>query len=284
MRAVAAIALAAVAASLFAFATTLQTLEARIAPAEAGLRFALLRRLVRRRTWLVGSAAAVAGWPLQAAALALGSVALVQPALGFALVLLLAFGVRVLGEQVGRREYAGVAAIVVAVGLLGWAAPASTGKFTDAGTAVVLAWLAVAIVAPFALRVARLGDGLTTSVAAGLGWAWVGLGTALLDDALGGRRWVGALLWALGVGAASGGALLAEMTSLQVWPATRAVPVAFAFEMVAPAAAAPALTVHGAGPLGGVPFALALVVAGGGAALLGGSRTVARAVQPDEDP
>lgn len=284
MRAVAAIVLAAVAASLFAFSTTLQTLEARIAPAESGLRFALLRRLVRRRTWLVGSAAAVAGWPLQAAALALGSVALVQPALGFALVLLLAFGVRILGEHVGPREYAGVAAIVLAVGLLGWAAPASTGKFTDAGTAAVLAWLGVAVAAPFGLRVARLGNGLLTSVAAGIGWAWVGLGTALLDDALAGRRWLGAVLWAVGVGAASAGALLAEMSALQLWPATRAIPVAFVFEMVAPAAAAPALTVHGAGPFGGVPFAIALVVAAAGAALLGGSRSVAHAVQPVEGP
>lgn len=280
MRAVAAIALAAVTASLFALSTTLQTLEARIAPRDTGLRFSLLGRLVRRRIWLFGAGAAAAGWLLQAAALALGSVALVQPALGFALVLLLVFGVRVLGEHVGAREYSGVAAVVVAVGVLGWAAPASTGRFTDSGTVGVLVWLGVAVAAPFCLRLGGLGSGLTTSVAAGIGWAWVGLGTALLDDALAGRRWLGTLLWLLGVAAASASALLAEMTALQLWPATRAVPVAFAFEMVAPAAAAPLLTVHGAGPLGGVPFALALVVACGGAALLGGSSPVAHAVRP----
>lgn len=282
MRTIAAIALAACAASLFAFSTTLQTIEARIAPADTGLRFALIRRLVQRRTWLVGSAAAVAAWPLQAGALALGSIALVQPALGFALVVLLFLAIEVLEEQVGPREYAGVAAIVGAVGILGWAAPGSTGRFTDAGTAVVAAWCVAAASAPYVLRLSGLGSGLATSIAAGIGWAWVGLGTALLDDALGGRRWLSAVLWALGVGVVSSSALLAEMTSLGVWPATRAVPVAFAFEMVAPAAVAPALTVHGAGPLGGLPFALALVVAAAGAALLGGSRSVARAVRLPE--
>jgi hypothetical protein len=274
MRPAAAIFLAAAAATLFALSTTLQTLEARVAPAHDRLRSALLRRLVARRTWQVGAAVGLAAWPLQAGALAFGSVALVQPAFGFGLVALLVLGVHVLGERVGRREYA------LAVGVLGWEAPASTGRFTDGGTVGVLVWLSVAVVVPYALRSLGFGGGLATSVAAGLGWAWVGLGTALLDDALAGRRWPTALLWALGIAVASWSALLAEMSSLQQWPATRAVPVAFALEMIAPAAATPALTVHGAGPYGGIPFALALVIALSGAALLGGSRSVARAVKP----
>src|SRR5690242_13067091 len=123
MRPAAAIFLAAAAATLFALSTTLQTLEARVAPAHDRLRSALLRRLVARRTWQVGAAVGLAAWPLQAGALAFGSVALVQPAFGFGLVALLVLGVHVLGERVGRREYAGVAAIALAVGVLGWAAP-----------------------------------------------------------------------------------------------------------------------------------------------------------------
>lgn len=281
MRAVAAIALAAGAASLFALSTALQALEARATPLESGLRFGLLRRLASRPRWLAGSAIGVAAWPVQAGALALGSVELVQPALGFGLVVLLALAVWLLGEHVGRREAAGAAAIVVAVGLLGWAAPAGTGRFSTAGEAGVGAWVAVALAAPYALRAVRSRGGLVTSIAAGIGWAAVGLATALLDDSLAGRRWVHAVLWAIAVGAATWGALLAEMTSLQRWPASRAVPVAFALEMAAPAAAAPFLAAAGGPfPFGGGPFVAALVLACLGAALLGGSEPVARTVRP----
>ena len=278
MRSLAAVVLAAAASSLFALSTALQALEARAAPTESALRTALLLRLVRRRTWLAGIAAGVVAWPLQAAALALASVALVQPALGLGLVILLVLGARLLGEPVGRREVAGVAAIVVGVAVLGWVAPAHTGSFTHFGRDVVIVWLAVVLAAPYLLRVSGRAGGLATSVAAGLGWGWVGLGTALLDDALGDRRWLVVLAWGVCIAAASWGALLAEMTALQAWAATRAVPVAFALEMAAPAAAAPALTHQGAGPLHGVPFALALAVACAGAGLLGASRPVARAV------
>lgn len=284
MRAVAAIVLAVAAASMFALSTSLQALEARTTPLESGFRFGLLRRLASRRRWLAGSAVGVAAWPLQAGALALGSVELVQPALGFGLVVLLALAVWMLGEHVGGRETAGVAAIAGAVGVLGWAAPSGTGRFSTAGEAGVGAWVALALAAPYVLRAIRSRGGLLTSIAAGLGWAAVGLATALVDDSLAGRRWVHALLWAIAVGAATWGALLAEMTSLQRWPASRAVPVSFALEMGAPAAAAPALAAAGGSfALGGVPFGLALAVACAGAALLGGSGPVSRAVRPPRD-
>jgi hypothetical protein len=278
MRSIAAIALAAVAAALMALSTSLQALEARDTPREEALRLDLLQRLVQRRRWLIGSAAGVVAWPVQAVALALGSIAVVQPAFGFGLVMLLVLGVRLLQEPVGRREISGVAAIAVAVGVLGWAAPATTGSFTRVGSLVVIGWVVLAALAPLVLRALGWRNGLATSVAAGIGWAAVGLATALFDDAVGDRHWIVAVAWGIGVGAASAGALLGEMTSLQCWPATRAVPVAFGIEMVAPAAVAPLLTHHGAGPAGGAPFALALVVACAGAALLGGSRTVARSV------
>jgi hypothetical protein len=275
MRSLAAILLATATSTLYALSTSLQALEARQAPSSSAFRGALLGRLATRRLWLLGAAAGLVAWPLQALALVFGSLALVQPALGLGLVVLLVLGVRLLHEHVGRREVTGVAAIAVAVGVLGWAAPASNGAFRPAGVAVVVAWLVVALALPYVLRRARFGGGLAASVAAGLGWGGVGLATALLDGALAGRHWVAVVLWLAGVGAASWGALLAEMTALQTWPATRAVPVTFALEMAAPAAAAPGLTHAGAGAFGGTPFALALVLACGGAALLGSSRAVA---------
>jgi drug/metabolite transporter (DMT)-like permease len=278
MRPFVAIVLGAAAAALFALSTSLQALEARETPRAEALRVDLLQRLVRRRRWLLGTLAGVAAWPLQAVALTFGSIALVQPTFGFGLVMLLVLAVAMLGERVGRREIAGVAAVALAVGVLGWAAPRSTGAFTRAGVVVVIAWVVVAALGPQVLRVLGLRSGLATSVAAGVGWSAVGLATALFDAAVADRHWVVAVAWGLGVGAASWGGLLSEMTSLQYWPATRAIPVAFALEMVAPAAVAPLITHHGAGPAGGVPFALALLVACAGAALLGGSRSVARSV------
>jgi hypothetical protein len=278
MRSFAAIVLAAVSSGLMALSTSLQALEAREQPRETALRAALLERLIRRRTWLLGAAAGVAAWVFQALALTLGSIALVQPALGLGLVVLLVLGVRLLHESVGRREMVGVAAIVAAIAVLGWAAPATTGAFTHTGVVVVIVWVALVAAAPQLLRMLGWQSGLITAVVAGLGWGAVGLATALFDQGLADRHWLVVLGWGAAIGLASWGALLSEMTSLQLWPATRAIPIAFALEMVLPAAVAPLITQHGAGPAGGIPFAGALVVAALGAALLGSSRAVAGTV------
>jgi drug/metabolite transporter (DMT)-like permease len=278
VRAALAVLLAAITASLYSLSTSLQALEARRTPSSTALRASLIARLARRPLWLAGTVAGVLAWPVQAAALAIGSVALVQPALGFGLVVLLLLGVTVLHERVGARELAGVLAIAAAVAVLGWAAPGETGSFTTGGTwAVGLALLVVAP-APYLLRALGRAGGLPTSVAAGLGWAWVGLGTSLLDVAVADRHWLVAAGWGIGVGLASWGALLDEMTSLQTWPATRAVPVAFGLEMIVPALLAPALT-H-ASPPHPIAFGVGLAVAVGGAVLLGTSRAVARAAVP----
>jgi drug/metabolite transporter (DMT)-like permease len=278
VRAAFAVLAAAATASLFALSTSLQALEARQVPLSSALRASLLRRLVRRPLWLAGLAAGAVAWPLQLLALSLGSVSLVQPALGLGLVVLLLLGWRLLDERPGARELAGVAAIVASVALLAWAAPSETGSFGNGGKWAIALSLLVIAPSPVLLRLTHRGGGLATSVAAGFGWAWVGLGTAFVDAALADRHWLVALAWALGVGAASWGTLVDEMTSLQQWPATRAIPVAFGLEMAAPAAVAAGLT-DARLPHPAV-FGVALVVACCGAVLLGTSRAVARAVAP----
>jgi hypothetical protein len=72
------------------------------------------------------------------------------------------------------------------------------------------------------------------------------------------------------------------MTALQTWPATRAIPIAFAFEMLLPAALLPALT--RAAPPHPIAFVGALVLAGAAAVLLGGSKAVAQAAAPPAEP
>jgi drug/metabolite transporter (DMT)-like permease len=277
-----AVLLAIVTSALYALATSVQALEARQTPRETALRASLLTRLVRRRLWLAGTAAGFVAWPVQAAALSLGSIALVQPALGFGLVVLLLLGVGYLGEHVGGREVTGVALVVVAVAVLGWAAPGETGAFTRGGTWIVGVGVPLIAAAPYLLRLVRLAGGLPTSVVAGLGWAWVGLATSLVDESLADRHWLAAAAWAIGVATMSYGALLAEMTSLQSWPATRAIPVSFGLEMLLPAVLAPALT-H-ASPPHPVAFAAGLVLASAAAVVLGSSRAVAHAAAPLTEP
>ncbi len=101
MRVGAALLLAFISSALYALSSSLQALEARRTPQSTALRASLLTRLVRRPIWLAGTAASLAAWPMQAAALAFGSVALVQPALGFGLIVLLLLGVTMLHERVG---------------------------------------------------------------------------------------------------------------------------------------------------------------------------------------
>ena len=87
---------------------------------------------------------------------------------------------------------------------------------------------------------------------------------------------------AFALAAAAWGALLAEMTSLQMWAATRAIPVAFGLEMAVPAALAPFLTQRQ--PPHAVAFVLGLALACAGAIALGSSRAVARAAVPLTEP
>jgi drug/metabolite transporter (DMT)-like permease len=267
--------------SLYAGASALQALEARRAPSSSALRASLLTRLVRRPLWLAGTGSSLVGWVLQAAALALASVALVQPALGLGLIVLLVLGARVLKERVGPREIGGAIAIAASVAALAWAGPAEATSFTRSGSWAIGIAIVLTALAPYALRLIGRAGGLATSIVSGLGWACVGLATALLVSALSDRRWLVVLAWGAGVGLASGATLLAEMTALQAWPATRSIPVVFGLEMALPAALAPVLAAD-ASPPHPVVFVLALVAACAGAAVLGSTRTVASQVEAGE--
>jgi drug/metabolite transporter (DMT)-like permease len=268
--------------SLYALSTSLQALEARRSATSTALRASLLGGLVRRPLWLLGTAAGLIAWPIQAFALSFASVAVVSPALGLGLIVLLVLGVRLLHERIGPREIGGAVAIAVAVGALGWAAPPESASFTRGGQAGVAAVLGLAAVAPYLLRAFGGAGGLATSISAGLAWAAVGLATVEIDTSIADGRWLAALAWGAGVAGAGWSGLLSEMTALQTWPATRSIPVVFGIEMAVPAALAPILAA--ARPAHSATFAAALVVAVAGAALLGSSRAVARAAHPLTEP
>lgn len=273
-----AVVLGGVTSSLYALSTSLQALEARRSSAGTALRASLLSGLVRRPLWVAGTAAGLLAWPIQALALSLASVAVVQPALGLGLVVLLVLGVRLLHERIGPAEVGGALALAVAIAALGWSAPPESASFTRGGQVAIAALLVLAAAGPYALRLARRAGGLPTSVTAGLAWAAVGLATVLIDSSLAGRHWLAALAWGTGVAAAGWSGLLSEMTALQTWPATRAIPVVFGLEMAVPAALAPFLTL--ARPAHLLTFVAALALAVAGAAALGSARAVAHAAHP----
>src|SRR5947209_18441860 len=58
------------ASALFMLGVALQTLDAREAPREDGLRLGLIARLLRHPRWVLGTVVGVAGFPLQVAAFA----------------------------------------------------------------------------------------------------------------------------------------------------------------------------------------------------------------------
>jgi drug/metabolite transporter (DMT)-like permease len=234
------------ASSLYNLGLALQALDAREAPAAEALQPSLLLRLARRRRWLAGTALNILGWPLQAAALLLAPLAVVQPSLAFGLVLLLVVAARHLGERAGPREAVAVLGILVGVALLAAVAPdPSTRHAAPGALAAVLGGVAAVALIPFFIARGRAGTaaGVLMTLGAGAALAWSGLSTKLVADALHGGQWGGVLLWAAATGLASGIGLLAEMSALQRRPATQVAPVVFVVQVLVPVFAAP-LLVH----------------------------------------
>ncbi len=286
---------AAVGASLlYNTSIALQALQAREVPGEHSLRLSLLGKLVRNRRWLGATALGLLGWPLEIVALLLAPLTVVQPCLAAGLILLLWLGVTRLGEKPGWREGAAVAAIVVGVAGIAWAAPERTTEHAGAaGIAFALALVAIPVLAPFALRfrvfprqsgekagnAAALG-GLAT-VAAGFGYAWTAIASKLLTDELAAGALLVALAWLASAAASEGLALLSEMSALQSRPATRVAPTMFAVQIVVPVLLAPLIFGEkwGGTPLDGAALLAFIAIAIGGTVLLAGSKTVAAVIE-----
>ena len=110
-----AVALAFASAVVYALGTVLQQREAMAEPDANSGSAGVLLRLARRPIWLAGVSAYGIAFGLQAAALGVGRLVVVQPILATTIVFALPLGVRLSRQRVTRREV--VAAFVVTVGL-----------------------------------------------------------------------------------------------------------------------------------------------------------------------
>jgi hypothetical protein len=278
---------AAVAAStLYSVGIALQALEAREVSESHGLRLSLARQLVARGRWLAGTAVSVVGWPFQVAALLLAPLVVVQPALATGLLVLLGLGSRMLGEHAGRRDQLAMVAIVVGVAGLAWAAPERSTVHAPALTlGLVLGGLWLLVITPYVLRWFGRSSALIAMVGAGMGFAWGGVATKLVADALARHHLGAAALWAVASTATEGIALLSEMTALQTRPAIQVAPVVFVVQTAVPVAVAPPLLHESLShtPLSGGALIVSLVILAAGAIVLARSPLLLALIAPKPD-
>jgi drug/metabolite transporter (DMT)-like permease len=274
---------AAVGASLlYNTSIAFQALEARQVPHDHSLRPSLIGRLVRNRRWLGATALGLVGWPLEIAALLLAPLTVVQPCLASGLILLLWLGATRLGEAPGVREWVAVAAIVIGVAGVAWAAPERT---TDhAGTAVIaltLVLVAIPVGVPYVLRDRAAAIGLLPVISAGCGYAWTAIASKLLTDELASGALLVALAWLATAAASEGLALLSEMSALQRRPATHVAPTMFTVQVLLPVLLAPLIFGESwsSTPLGGVALVAFMAIAVAGTSLLAGSKAVGALIE-----
>ena len=264
--------MAAAAAGCFEAGYVVQTLEARASPPAPGPRLTLLARLVRRRRWLAGIALSGLGVGLQALALLVAPLSVVQPALALGLVLLLVLARHALGERVGASEASGAALIATGVAVVALCAPdRRAGGGSAVAIAVTMAALGAAAIAPHVARRSAAGVAVAATAAADV---WAAVGLKLATDALSQGRTVAALAWAAGCAAAAALALSAEMSALQRMAAARVGPVVLAAQVAVPVALAPLIAGESWArtPGGGLGLGAGVVSVTAGAALLGASR------------
>ena len=147
------IVLSLVSAMLFALGTVLQQRAGTSEPS-AGAHSGLVLRMAQRPVWLAGIVSDGLGFVAQAAALAIGRLAVVQPLLVVSVVFALPLGVRLSGQRVHNHEVA--AAVLVVVALAGFltAASPSGGR----SEAPLKDWLVVTIIfAAVCLPIVLLG-------------------------------------------------------------------------------------------------------------------------------
>src|SRR5262245_14291195 len=135
--------------------------------------------------WLLGTAALLAGYCFQAAALDRGRLSIVQPLLVTTVIFALPLGYWLTQQHVGRREIAGAAVIIVGLALFAYFGDPASGKENAPGVQWALAIVAIGALCGVALSLGARGG--PTPKAAGYGAAsgmLFGLSAALTKPTL----------------------------------------------------------------------------------------------------
>jgi drug/metabolite transporter (DMT)-like permease len=273
------------AAVLYSIGVTLQSIEARNTPESESLRPSLIRDLLARKRWLIGTACVVGGWFMQAVALMNAPITVVQPALAVSVVALLFIGARWFGERVRPKEILAALAITIGVGGLVAASPGHSDSHAAPLTlALGMTVLGAIALAPFLLKGRKLGGMI--SLGAGIAYAWTGFSTKFLADSMADGSWVVALLWLAATVGAAGVGLLSEMTALQSRSAIRVFPVVLVTQIVVAVLLAPLLAGESWSPdplvIAGLGVSLAIVAAATRA--LAGATAVEAAIATAAEP
>ena len=150
-------ALALMAAFLFALAATLQQKGALNLAGVSLAKPMSLVRLVGQRMWLLGTAALLIGYLLQAAALDRGRLAVIQPLLVVTVVFALPLGWLLTNQRVGRREVGGAAVIVLGLALFTIYGDPAGGKDNAPNDEWAIALVLVSVVCAVLLVLGRNG-------------------------------------------------------------------------------------------------------------------------------
>lgn len=274
---------------LFNVGIALQAIEARAAPAEESLRVSLLIGLLRRPRWVAGLLLGALGVPLEVVAFASAPFVVIEPILACGLLVLLAVGVRLLGERPSLTVVCGVVAIIAGTALVAWGAPPHNEQHRGpAAVVAVMALLVLASLVPFALRGSRWDNALVPNLGSACGFAATNVAAKLLADDLGGSHYPEAVGW-LAVAAFAGVAgTITGMTALQRRPATTVVPISTAVQTFLPVALEPLFLTESwrDAELGGGILLAGLLVLLLGTVLVARTRSVSTLVagEPAVDP
>jgi drug/metabolite transporter (DMT)-like permease len=172
-----------------ATALVLQRKAAQDSARSRGISAGTLRDMVQRPAWLIGTTVFAVAVALQATALSLGSIALVQPVLVMELPFTLLLGWLVLGGALRRQEWIAVAIMSIGLAVLLLTLQPSGGDALGAGTLVWilgtvvtlgLLWLTSSI----AKRSRTVGRAAFYGIAAGIGSGFVAVIVKAMTEAL----------------------------------------------------------------------------------------------------
>jgi drug/metabolite transporter (DMT)-like permease len=260
------------AALLLSSGTVLQAIDSRRVSSEHCLQLSLLGRLLRRPMWLLGTVIGYLAFPFELLALHHAPLVLVQPVHALGLLVVLAAGVRFMRERVSAVELAGVAAIIVGLGMVAWGSPVGADtEISDAALAGMSIALTLVSFTPFVIG-RRCGRSVLI-LSAALGFAGANLAVKGFSDHLGTHGYLIALgyLAIAAVGSIVG--VLNQMSAFQRHRAVEVVPITFAIPTFLPAVLG-LLVLHehwATAAMAGAPFAA------GGFLLAMGTATLGRA-------